>query len=92
MVLVLCENSIAIRTKVMKCMSMIVEVDSKVLARSDMACSVKNSLLDPAASVREAAADLLGKFMLGQPEIIDQYYDRLTGRILVSMIFLFIYK
>jgi hypothetical protein len=34
--------------------------------------------------VREAAVDLVGKFILHKQELIDKYYDMLLLRILVS--------
>ncbi|XP_077287915.1 nipped-B cohesin loading factor isoform X2 [Arctopsyche grandis] len=80
--LILCENSIAIRTKAMKCLAMIVEVDPGVLARNDMQAGVHRSFLDQSTSVREAAVDLVGKFVLSRPELIDKYYCMLSCRIL----------
>lgn len=79
---VLTESSIAIRTKAMKCLTMIVEADPSVLARVDMQLGVKHSFLDHSTSVREAAVDLVGKFVLSRPELIDKYYDMLSARIL----------
>ncbi|XP_034948394.1 nipped-B-like protein A [Chelonus insularis] len=79
---VLTEPSIAIRTKAMKCLTMIVEADSSVLARTDMQLGVNHSFLDYSTSVREAAVDLVGKFVLSRPELIDKYYDMLLARIL----------
>ncbi|XP_020300798.1 nipped-B-like protein A [Pseudomyrmex gracilis] len=79
---VLTESSIAIRTKAMKCLTMIVEADPSVLARADMQMGVKHSFLDHSTSVREAAVDLVGKFVLSRPELIDKYYDMLSARIL----------
>lgn len=79
---VLTESSIAIRTKAMKCLTMIVEADPSVLARVDMQLGVKHSFLDYSTSVREAAVDLVGKFVLSRPELIDKYYDMLSARIL----------
>lgn len=79
---VLKESSIAIRTKAMKCLTMIVEADPSVLARQDMQMGVNLSFLDHSTSVREAAVDLVGKFVLSRPELIDKYYEMLSARIL----------
>jgi cohesin loading factor subunit SCC2 len=81
---VLTESSIAIRTKAMKCLTMVVEADPAVLGRNDMQRGVRHSFLDQSTSVREAAVDLVGKFVLSRPELIDKYYDMLSTRILVS--------
>nr|CAD7197517.1 unnamed protein product [Timema douglasi] len=80
--LVLAESSIAIRTKAMKCLTMVVEADPSVLGRVDMQRGVKHSFLDHSTSVREAAVDLVGKFVLSCPDLIDKYYDMLSARIL----------
>lgn len=67
----------------MKCLANIVEVDPLVLKRKDMQMGVNQKFLDTAISVREAAVDLVGKFVLSNQELIDQYYDMLSTRILV---------
>lgn len=79
---ILCENTIAIRTKAMKCLAMIVEADPAVLARPDMQIGVNRSFLDQSTAVREAAVDLVGKFVLSRPDLIDKYYGMLSNRIL----------
>ena len=83
---VLTESSIAIRTKAMKCLTMVVEADPAVLGRNDMQRGVRLSFLDQSTSVREAAVDLVGKFVLSRPELIDKYYDMLSTRILVRSV------
>ncbi|KAJ8977322.1 hypothetical protein NQ317_018604 [Molorchus minor] len=80
--IVLKETSIAIRTKAMKCLTMIVEADPSVLGRHDMQMGVNHSFLDHSTSVREAAVDLVGKFVLSRPELINKYYEMLSARIL----------
>ncbi|CAB3386176.1 Hypothetical predicted protein [Cloeon dipterum] len=79
---VLNEHSIAIRTKAMKCLTMVVEADPSILGRTNMQYGVQHSFLDHATSVREAAVDLVGKFVLSCPDLIDKYYDMLSQRIL----------
>ncbi|GFT96763.1 nipped-B-like protein [Nephila pilipes] len=79
---VLSETAVAVRTKAMKCLTLVVEADPSILSRSDMQKGVHGRLLDQSTSVREAAVDLLGKFILIRPELISQYYEMLTERIL----------
>ncbi|CAH1960755.1 unnamed protein product [Acanthoscelides obtectus] len=79
---VLKETSIAIRTRAMKCLTMIVAADPSVLGRHDMQMGVNHSFLDHSTSVREAAVDLVGKFVLNRPELISKYYEMLSARIL----------
>ncbi|XP_055299107.1 nipped-B protein isoform X6 [Sitodiplosis mosellana] len=81
-ILVVREPSIGIRTKAMKCLALIVEVDPSILTRKDMQIGVSQKFLDTSISVREAAVDLVGKYVLNSPELIIQYYDMLSKRIL----------
>ncbi|XP_053666825.1 nipped-B protein [Anopheles marshallii] len=81
-ILVVREPVVAIRTRAMKCLANIVEVDQLVLARKDMQMGVQQKLLDTAISVREAAVDLVGKYILSDHELIDQYYEMISQRIL----------
>lgn len=81
-ILVVREQSIGIRTKAMKCLAMIVEVDPSILTRKDMKIGVSQKFLDASISVREAAVDLVGKYVLSSSELIDQYYEMLSKRIL----------
>ena len=58
---VLMEQSTHIRTKAMKCMTMIVTEDPEVLFRKDMQSGVNWSFNDASTMVREAAVDLVGR-------------------------------
>ncbi|XP_035208995.1 nipped-B-like protein isoform X2 [Stegodyphus dumicola] len=78
----LSETAVGIRSKAMKCLTLVVEVDPSILTRLDMQKAVHGRLLDCSTSVREATVDLLGKFILINPELINHYYDMLTDRIL----------
>ena len=79
---VLTESAIIVRTKAMKCLTMVVEADPAVLGRPDMQMGVHHSFLDHSTSVREAAVDLVGKFVLSRPELLTNYYDMIAARIL----------
>ncbi|XP_049326310.1 nipped-B-like protein A isoform X2 [Astyanax mexicanus] len=79
---VLGESAIAVRTKAMKCLSEVVAVDPSILARADMQRGVHGRLMDNSTSVREAAVELLGRFVLSRPQLTEQYYDMLIERIL----------
>ncbi|XP_064482067.1 nipped-B-like protein [Ornithodoros turicata] len=79
---VLGESAVAVRTKAMKCLTLVVEADPSILGRPDMCHGVHGRLLDHSTSVREAAVDLVGKFILVRPELTHKYYDMLTERIL----------
>ncbi|GFS10541.1 nipped-B-like protein [Elysia marginata] len=79
---VLSETAVAVRTKAMKCLTAVVESDPGILARPDMQKGVHGRFLDQSTSVREAAIELVGKFILIQPDLIPKYYDMLSDRIL----------
>ncbi|XP_007244853.3 nipped-B-like protein B isoform X2 [Astyanax mexicanus] len=79
---VLGESAIAVRTKAMKCLSEVVAVDPSILARLDMQRGVHGRLMDNSTSVREAAVELVGRFVLSRPQLTEQYYDMLIERIL----------
>ncbi|KAL0979828.1 hypothetical protein UPYG_G00190320 [Umbra pygmaea] len=79
---VLGESAVAVRTKAMKCLSEVVAVDPSILARLDMQRGVHCRLMDSSTSVREAAVELLGRFVLSRPQLTEQYYDMLIERIL----------
>lgn len=79
---VLCEQSTQIRTKALKCMTMIVTEDPDVLLRPNMQKAVQYSLNDSSTMVRESAVDLLGRFILHKQDLVTQYYKTITDRIL----------
>jgi len=51
-----------------------------------MQSAVHARLLDQSTSVREAAIELLGKFILIRPELTEHYYNMLSERILVRIL------
>ncbi|VEL30014.1 unnamed protein product [Protopolystoma xenopodis] len=65
----------------MRCLSAVVEADPGVLARADIERAVHSRLLDTSTSVREAAVDLVGRFLGCRPELTAQYYPMLAERI-----------
>ncbi|XP_063406097.1 nipped-B-like protein A isoform X2 [Mytilus trossulus] len=79
---VLSENAVAVRTKAMKCLTAVVEADPGILARNDMQKGVHGRFLDQSTSVREAAVELVGRFILIRPELIPDYFQMLSDRIL----------
>lgn len=52
---------------------------------------VHGRLMDNSTSVREAAVELLGRFVLCRPQLAEQYYDMLIERILVCLFCHFYY-
>ncbi|CAI5474211.1 unnamed protein product [Closterium sp. Yama58-4] len=69
------------RAKAMKALSMVVEVDPSILALDKVRKAVEDRFLDVSVSVREAAIDLVGKHIIGYPEVALKYYNTVTDRI-----------
>lgn len=84
MLKVLSENVVAVRTKAIRCLTLVMEADPGVLSRTSLQTAVHARLLDQSTAVREACVELIGKFILCRPELISQYYTMLSDRILVS--------
>ncbi|KAF2880156.1 hypothetical protein ILUMI_26019 [Ignelater luminosus] len=61
---------------------MIIETDISLLTKHEVQTGINHTFLDLSASVREVTAELIGKFILKQPELIDNFYDTLSARIL----------
>ena len=47
--------------------------------------AVQCRFMDQSTLVREAAVDLVGRFVLSRPELTSQYYEMLNERILVRL-------
>ncbi|CAI5512444.1 unnamed protein product [Closterium sp. Naga37s-1] len=60
---------------------MVVEVDPSILALDKVRKAVEDRFLDVSVSVREAAIDLVGKHIIGYPEVALKYYNTITERI-----------
>ena len=56
--------------------------------QSDVQRAVHCRFMDQSTSVREAAIELVGRFVLMQHSLTSQYYDMLLERILVSVFIL----
>ena len=69
-----------IRSKAMKCLCTVVEADPTVLSRNDIKSCVQVGLTDKSISVREAAIDLIGRYIVQKQDLILQYYDVLCER------------
>jgi len=69
-----------IRSKAMKCLCTVVESDPTILGRNDIKSCVQVGLTDKSVSVREAAIDLIGRYIVQKQFLILQYYDILCER------------
>jgi cohesin loading factor subunit SCC2 len=71
-----------VRSKAIKCLSLIIEVDPQILLKPKVYACVEANFLHPTISVREASVDLIGKFISHKPELTNHYYKLLSDRIL----------
>jgi cohesin loading factor subunit SCC2 len=77
---VLNESSTRYRTRAIRALSLIVESDPNILGWPKVQASVKGRLYDQAISVREAAVDLVGRYILYRPDFARHYFDYLAER------------
>lgn len=53
---------------------------------------IESHLLDSSPAVRDAAVELIGKYMIESPEVAGDYYQKIADRIAVSRIILLVSK
>lgn len=70
------------RSKAIKCLSLIIEADPQILLKAKVFSCVEANFLHQTISVREASVDLIGRFITLKPELTNHYYKLLSDRIL----------
>ncbi len=50
---------------------------------------IENHLLDSSPAVRDAAVELIGKYMIDSPEVAGDYYQKIADRIAVRSLAIF---
>ncbi|EPS72382.1 hypothetical protein M569_02375, partial [Genlisea aurea] len=75
------ENSPVIRSKAMRAVSIIVEADPGVLGDKLVQAAVEDRFCDSAISVREAALELVGRYIASHPDVGLKYFDKVVERI-----------
>uniref|UniRef100_A0A0N4V606 Nipped-B protein n=1 Tax=Enterobius vermicularis TaxID=51028 RepID=A0A0N4V606_ENTVE len=75
------EQAVGLRTKAMRCLTQIIEADHEVLGMPEVQSAVQARMRDANAAVREATIELVGKYVILNPEFIPQYYPILIERI-----------
>ncbi|CAI5704944.1 unnamed protein product [Peronospora effusa] len=71
----------SLRARVMKCLRGIVDVDPMLMAERGVQLAVQRCCSDEKPSVREAAVELIGTYVLLQPLLFDKYFDILAARV-----------
>ena len=80
-----CEGAvIAFRQKALKALSSIVEQDSSIYFQPNVRLAVETRLMDSSPAVRDAALEMLGRYVVYNPELAAQYLPRIAERVTVS--------
>ncbi|KAI6027546.1 hypothetical protein BKA83DRAFT_4230505 [Pisolithus microcarpus] len=69
------------RTKALRALGQIVTSDSTILSMANVRRAIESHLLDSSAAVRDAAVELIGRYMIESPEVAGDYYSRIADRI-----------
>ncbi|THH14012.1 hypothetical protein EW146_g6273 [Bondarzewia mesenterica] len=69
------------RTKALRALGQIVTSDPTILAAGNVRRGIESHLLDSSPAVRDAAVELIGKYMVDSPEVAGDYYQKIADRI-----------
>ncbi|XP_071703668.1 sister chromatid cohesion protein SCC2 [Rutidosis leptorrhynchoides] len=75
------EGSPVIRAKALRAVSIIVEADPEVLGDKHVQTAVEGRFCDSAISVREAALELVGRYIASHPNVALRYYGKVAERV-----------
>ncbi|KAK7023031.1 sister chromatid cohesion protein [Favolaschia claudopus] len=73
-------QAIFMRTKALRALGQIVTSDPSVLAEPTVRRGIETHLLDSSPAVRDAAVELIGKYMIESPEVAGDYYSKIADR------------
>lgn len=77
-----CEGAvIAFRQKALKGLASIVEQDPSIFLQEDVRVAVEKRLMDSSAAVRDAALEMLGRYVVYRPELAQEYLSKIEERI-----------
>ncbi|KAJ3560203.1 hypothetical protein NP233_g10992 [Leucocoprinus birnbaumii] len=71
---------IFMRTKALRALGQIVTSDPTVLSLPAVRRGIESHLLDNSPAVRDAAVELIGKYMIDSPEVAGDYYQKVADR------------
>ncbi|TFK69516.1 protein rad9 [Pluteus cervinus] len=72
---------IFMRTKALRALGQIVTSDATILSTASVRRAIESHLLDSSPAVRDAAVELIGKYMVDAPEVASDYYQKIADRI-----------
>ncbi|KAF8158512.1 hypothetical protein B0H34DRAFT_797892 [Crassisporium funariophilum] len=73
--------AIFMRTKALRALGQIVTSDASILSAANVRRGIESHLLDSSPAVRDAAVELIGKYMIDSPEVAGDYYQKIADRI-----------
>ncbi|KAK1217276.1 Sister chromatid cohesion protein 2 [Marasmius sp. AFHP31] len=74
-------SPIFMRTKALRALGQIVTSDATILSTTGVRRAIEVRLLDGSPAVRDAAVELIGKYMIEAPEVASEYYQKIAERI-----------
>ncbi|KJA17973.1 hypothetical protein HYPSUDRAFT_205707 [Hypholoma sublateritium FD-334 SS-4] len=72
--------AIFMRTKALRALGQIVTSDASILSMPNVRRGIESHLLDSSPAVRDAAVELIGKYMIDSPEVAGDYYQKIADR------------
>ncbi|KAF3779134.1 Nipped-B-like protein b [Nymphaea thermarum] len=75
------ENSPVLRAKALRAVSVIVEADPEVLCEKRVQHAVEGRFSDSAISVREAALELINRYISSHPDVATKYFEKVAERV-----------
>ncbi|CAG8487296.1 8961_t:CDS:10 [Diversispora eburnea] len=73
---------VAFRTKALRALGQVVVCDPNILSQVNVRQTIAQRLSDNSPAVRDAAIDLVGRYLSQKPEITEQYYRVISDRVL----------
>ncbi|CCO30647.1 Protein rad9 AltName: Full=SCC2 homolog [Rhizoctonia solani AG-1 IB] len=80
-ILALDAPAVFMRTKALRSLGLIVTKDPTILKQANVRRAIENHLMDSSPQVRDAAIDLIGKYLVLSPELVEDYYPQIANRI-----------
>ncbi|GAA6021361.1 hypothetical protein JCM10207_002022 [Rhodosporidiobolus poonsookiae] len=74
-------SQVTLRTKALRAVSLVVAQDPELFHQSNIRRSIENRMLDASPAVRDASIELVGKYVVGRPDLAVQYLPKLGERI-----------
>ncbi|CAG8456254.1 3230_t:CDS:10 [Acaulospora colombiana] len=71
---------VAFRTKALRALGQVVVCDPSILSQVNVRQTIAQRLSDNSPAVRDAAIDLVGRYLAQKPEITEQYYKVISDR------------